>query len=364
MKTHAILGSLALLALGAATACAIDGDEDTGEGESSSELRSAGKCNPLRKDGPLVRGTRLLVALEGGGVVSLDPATGAIQNRYATGPDSFGAAFDESGERAFVTDKTAGTFVEIDPQSDQVVSTLSIGSTPQQLAIAHGRAYVTLSGEASIAVVDIASTPNVLRKIDIGDGTKPHTLSISPDQKTLFATVQGKDPKIVSIPLTDSGEGAVQEYRYDIVPRVVAASNEGAFFTGHHSTGFHKVGVDGKLSTPYMDVPGEDSEARKQIEGAWSNADGSLVGLTHEGRKALVVLSFDSAGKAKKVRDINLSNVPYWVTLDPSERVAYVSIPGASTVEAYDLTSCAKKPMWTRDVGGKAKRMNVKACSN
>jgi YVTN family beta-propeller protein len=338
---------------------------DSQLGEQSDEIRTNSKCNPLASDRPLIQGTNLLVALEGGGVVALDPMSGVIEHRYATGTDAFGAAFSEDGSRAFVTDKVSGKLVEIDPESDAVISSITLGTTPQQLAIVGNRIYVTLSGEAAIAVVDITAAPTLARKIDIGAGTKPHVLSVSPDKGTLFATVQGKDPKVVSFSLSATGEGPMKEYRYDIVPRVVAASNQGAFFTGHHSTGFHKIAADGTVSTPFMDVPGSFSEARKQIEGAWTNGDGSLTALTHEGRKALTVLSFDAAGQAKKVRDIApLSNVPYWVTIDPSERVAYVSIPGAQTVEAYDLTSCSKRALWSTNVGGKAKRMNVKNCSS
>ena len=348
----------------AITILTLMGCEDASAPESESENVTQGaSCHPLARDRALISGTTLLVALENGGAVALDPQSGELLHQYATGPNAFGAAFTPDGSRAFVTDKDAGTLTEIDPASDEVLGQLDIGTTPQQLAItSDGRLYVTLSGEAAIAVIDVSSTPMaLLRKIDIGAGTKPHVLSLSPDETKLWATVQGMDPKVVSIELTDSGEGAIQEFRYDIVPRVVAASNANAFFTGHHSTGLHMVnGADGVVSTPYMDKHGDGSEAKKQIEGAWTNADGSLFAFTHEGRKALVVLAQDASGKPTIVRNIdNLSSKPYWVTLDPSERVAYVSIPDSGTVEAYDLTACSSHPLWSTNVGGKAKRMNV-----
>jgi YVTN family beta-propeller protein len=313
------------------------GCEDASAPEAESDnITQGASCHPLARDRELISGATLLVALENGGVVALDPHSGELLHQYATGPNAFGAAFTPDGARAFVTDKDAGTLSEIDPTSDEVLGQLDIGTTPQQLAItSSGRLYVTLSGEAAIGVVDVASTPmTLLRKIDIGAGTKPHVLSLSPDETKLWATVQGMDPKVVSIELTDAGEGAIQEFHYDIVPRVVAASNRNAYFTGHHSTGFHMVnGADGVVSTPYMDVNGDASEAKKQIEGAWTNADGSLFALTHEGRKALVVLALDEGGKPRMVRNIdNLSAKPYWVMLDPSERVAYVSIPDSNTV--------------------------------
>ena len=343
--------------------CEVAGSASEDVGQDAEELTGSRTCNPQATSGSLIAGTELLVALENGGVVALDPRSGVKLHAYATGPNAFGAAFSIDGERAFVTDKDAGTFVEIDPASDVVKSTLPIGATPQQLAIAGNRAFVALNGEAAVAVIDISSTPTVLRKISMGAGTKPHTLSVSPDASKLWVASQGIDPRVTSIPLTATGEGQATDYRYDIVPRVIAASNKSAFFTGHNSTGLHTIGVDGKPATPFLDEPGAFSEARKQVEGAWTNADGTLAGLTHEGKKALTVLRFDVTGKSQVVREIkNLVDVPYWVTVDPSERVAYVSIPNAGKVQAWDLTHCSRKPLWTADVGGKAKRMNMKSC--
>jgi hypothetical protein len=109
-----------------------------------------------------------------------------------------------------------------------------------------------------------------------------------------------------------------------------------------------------------MDVNGPFSEARKQIEGVATSADGKRVAITHEGRKAMVTLVAGAAGELTKSCDFSpLANVPYWVTLDSAEKVAFVSIPGNSTVEAYDISQCTQKPLWTAQVGGKPKRMAV-----
>jgi hypothetical protein len=37
--------------------------------------------------------------------------------------------------------------------------------------------------------------------------------------------------------------------------------------------------------------------------------------------------------------------------------VAYVSIPGSGTVEAYDFADCSGEPLWVADAGMGAKRM-------
>ena len=203
-------------------------------------------------------------------------------------------------------------------------------------------------------------------KLAIGEGTKPHIVSLTPDEKTLFVTVQGRDPKVVAIDLTQSPPVVVKEFRYDIVPRVVAASNSGAYFTGHHSTGLHFVNASETdptkaLSTPFMDVSGAFSEAKKQIEGIDVAKDDKILAITHEGRKALLVLNKDLSGKLKKRCEFSpLAAKPYWTSLDPEESIVYVSIPDAGLVEAYDFSRCSKQPLWSVNVGGKAKRMAIK----
>lgn len=304
---------------------------------------------------------RLLVAIEGGGAFELNARTGAIVSKFETGPDAFGALYSTDGRRAFVTDKADGTLLELAPGSKRIVNRLVVGKTPQQPALASdGRLFIPLSGEAAVAVVDVRGTPVLLRKISIGAETKPHIVALSPDQRTLYVTVQGKDPKVVALAITSEGEALAKEYRYDLVPRVVAASNEGAYYTAHHSTGLHFANLStGAASTVYMDVNGDASEPRKQIEGIAVSEDGGTLGITHEGRKALVTLQ-KSSGSIRKICDISpLSDKPYWVTLDSSNEIAFVSIPGSGTVEAYDIVQCSSQPLWTTLVGGKPKRMAV-----
>lgn len=304
----------------------------------------------------------LLVALEGGGVVALDPEDGSEQYRSATGNDAFGVTFSADGSRAFATDKTGGTLSEIDRDTGAVLATIPVGINPQQPALtSSGRMYIPLSGEAAVAVVAIGDGPgalSALRAIPFGAGSKPHIVSLSPDERALWVTVQGVDPRVVRIEMTASGEGAVTDVRYDLVPRVVRATDQGAFFTGHHSTGLHMATTAGAASTPILDRFGTASEPRKQIEGVDATADGSLVAYTHEGRTALVVAADLGHGLETILDADELSAPPYWVTLDPSREVAYVSIPGNGTVEAYAVDGCTD-PLWRATTGGKPKRLAV-----
>jgi hypothetical protein len=111
------------------------------------------------------------------------------------------------------------------------------------------------------------------------------------------------------------------------------------------------------VKTPYVDENGPHSEPRKQIEGVAASPDGSCVAITHEGRRALVVIEIAEAGVRKVAEVTALADNPYWVTLDPSLEVAYVSIPGKALVEAYEISKGRR--LWSTEVGGKAKRMAI-----
>jgi hypothetical protein len=297
---------------------------------------------------------RLMVALENGGVVQLDASNGTLLNKYATGPNSFGVVYSHDGRRAFATDKNDGTLLEIDTKSDNIIAKIMVGNSPQQPAItSSGRIFVPLSGEAAVAVVDSSSSLRLETKISTGAETKPHIVSLSPDQKTLWVTVQGKDPRVVAIDANT--RNIVKEFRYDLVPRVVFGLNTSAIYTAHHSTGLHQADLaTGASSTVLMDSFGNASEARKQIEGIAVSSNGQVMAYTHEGKKSLVV-----AKQNRKCNFAPLANKPYWVTLNERQTIAFVSIPDAGLVEAYDLRVCWKKPIWSANVGGKAKRMAI-----
>lgn len=346
-----------LLPLWLAAACATEvGAPDPVQGGAQNAGKALGDAACAS-----ARGEALLVALEDGDAVLLDPRTGALLHGYETGTNAFGAAFSRDGRRAFVTDKSAGTLSEVSRETGATLASIYVGAVPQQPAVTgDGRMYIPLAGESAVAVVDIDGALSLLRKIPTGEGTKPHIVALSPDDDALWVTVQGRDPKVLSIALTPEGEETAVEHRYDLVPRVVAAARGEAWFTAHHSTGIHSISLsDGKAKTPFVDAYGAGSEPKNQIEGVDVTDDGELVALTHEGRKVAIVLDAGGASAEKVFETPTLSNKPYWVTLDPSRTVVYVSIPGSGAVQAYDLTGCTDGPLWTAEVGGKPKRMAV-----
>ncbi len=304
---------------------------------------------------------QLLVAIEGGGAVQLDSQTGVIKNRSTTGENAFGALYNVDGHRAFVTDKASGQLVEINPQTGIVLETLEVGKEPHQPALTSwGLMFIPLNGESAIAIVDTNSELTLLDKVSVGNGSKPHIVSLSPDEGYLYVTVQGVDPRVIAYEVTEDGLKVTKEFRDNIVPRVLSATDFGAFYTAHHSTGLHFADLEtGEVETVFMDEFGSASSAAKQIEGVASSEDGELVLYTHEGRQTLVSLRANGEGEYDLDCEFSLLDNPYWVTLDPSTDIAFVSIPSLGLVEAYDLVSCSSEPLWTTKVGGKPKRMDL-----
>jgi hypothetical protein len=357
---------LSLIALAplfaAACAAPTEANDDAESAESAHTAAAA----------PLMRSAHMLVALEGGGAVEVDARTGAIEHSYATGSNAFGAAYDPIMlNRGYVTDKTAGTLSMIDVDSDRVVRTIPVGNGAQQPAldtISRSALYVPLSDEGKVVEVPTygsqESEPQyfkVERTLDLGATSKPHIASMSPPDagydRTLWVTVQGPDPRVTAIKIAwderDADHFTVKkDLRNGKTPRVVRAVSGGAYVTFMDSTSLWFASDAGSLKEVYSDVSGPASEPAKQIEGV--SAAKNRVAITHEGRKALVVLTNDA-----KSCEIGLGAKPYWVSLDPGAKVAYVSLPDIGEVQAFDVAGCKQTPLFTADVGGKPKRLDL-----
>jgi len=92
------------------------------------------------------------------------------------GSDGHGHAEDGAAE---------GLLVVLDPeQMSQPVGTVEVGAHPAHVvADRNGRAYVSLSGDNEIAVVDLANA-SVIERIETG--AYPHGLRLSPDETELY----------------------------------------------------------------------------------------------------------------------------------------------------------------------------------
>lgn len=118
----------------------------------------------------------------------------AITNGFAFTP-----AFDVkipgkpvSGLAGYLVNSGANTITVFDRQSFEVTGVIATGRTPRCVVIdqQRRRAYVSLSGENSVEVVDIA-TSSIVATIRLSTGDEPSELALSPDGRVLLSVNSG-----------------------------------------------------------------------------------------------------------------------------------------------------------------------------
>jgi YVTN family beta-propeller protein len=99
-----------------------------------------------------------------------------------------------TGLTGYVTIPAANTIAVFDKQYHQVVGVMATGKEPRGLVFdqQRKRAYVALSGEDAIAVIDIVTGEEV-RRIRLLNGDGPTELALTPDGKTLLSVNPGSN---------------------------------------------------------------------------------------------------------------------------------------------------------------------------
>ena len=130
-------------------------------------------------------GTQVFVANNGSSSVSvIEPA---LNNRVTTISLGFGnsaptaIALSADGTRAYVTHRTitgGGAVSIINTSTKKVISTVAVGSSPQDVAVAGSKVYVANYNGSSVSVINTAANNSVTT---LNVGSKPTSLAVSPD---------------------------------------------------------------------------------------------------------------------------------------------------------------------------------------
>ena len=126
-----------------------------------------------------------------------------------TGSGPAGVVVSPDGKRAYVANTGSNTVSVInnEPASvnyNTVISTVSVGSSPSALAISPDgtRLYVANTGSRTVSVINIDTATNTYQRIDanpstssmdIGVGSSPSALAISPDGTRLYVANRGSN---------------------------------------------------------------------------------------------------------------------------------------------------------------------------
>lgn len=143
----------------------------------------------------------------------------------------YAAAFDHTGNYAYVSSELAGTLSKIDIRSGKVVATVSGLGGPAGDYLSHpefllldpnqNRLFVAVTDHDGVAIVDL-DTDTVTQFISVkrteGWGAAPDALALSADGNTLYVANAGEDA-IVAIALAARGNYK----QYDIIGKVPTA---------------------------------------------------------------------------------------------------------------------------------------------
>jgi YVTN family beta-propeller protein len=275
------------------------------------------------------------------------------------------------GLAAYATSPEAGTLTVLDRHSRQVAAVVHLGGEPQGVALSEAvlRAYVALAAEDAVAVVDLSSYA-VLSRIRLRAGDRPREVALTPDGRTLLVVNQGsstlsfvdavaevelervpvgRDP--VSLLLDRAGRNAYVCSRMassvsvvNAATRSVAATlaTEGSPSAVALNRSEDRLYVLQALS-PYLSVhSARDLSLLRRVPiglGAGAARVDPRTDLLWVGRADAGILEAYEPSLLISVAAVSLPAGVAYQTIDDSENLLLVAVPGREGVVGVDLTA-------------------------
>ena len=167
------------------------------------------------EDGPFIRGpaeagrrSRAVFAVRGIRPERFSFQSGLLPGQFPSRP--------VSGLTGYVTNRNDDHITVFDKKSGEVAAIITTGRGPEAIALDQkaGRAYVSLSGEDAVDVLDVTAG-SIINSIHLNVGDGPRELSLTPDGKKLLVvntssrTLSIIDPRaLVELGRVPVGEGA------------------------------------------------------------------------------------------------------------------------------------------------------------
>ena len=185
-------------------------------------------------------------------VYRIDTATLEIDRVYPVGPVPKGLAVTPDDRLLLVSNWCGFDVTVIDLATGERLASVEVGRYPRGIAITgdSDTAYVALVGSTDIAVINLSALlslddmPSTLdtsvRTYIRGVGISPRHLVLSPDDETLYVTLNGENA-VVAVDL-DSGE-VIRRVRTGRVPRSMDISTDGTalYVVNYRSNTMSKV---------------------------------------------------------------------------------------------------------------------------
>lgn len=158
-------------------------------------------------------GTTLYVASEDTGRVMFMNATdGAIRATLVVGGEPEGLAASPDGKLVYATSEEDSTIAVIDARRPRVLARIAVGKRPRSIAFLRSeRAFVPGENDASLSVIDVASSKVARRTTIAGDTVRPMGVVVSPAGDKVFVTTGrgGKLARFDAATLEAAGEVSV-----------------------------------------------------------------------------------------------------------------------------------------------------------
>ena len=265
----------------------------------------------------------------------VDPASGKVVGRIATGQDPHEVAASADGKLAFVANYGSGpnpgnTISVIDVVAQKEVRKVDVSPLrrPHGLTVAGGKVYFTAEMNKVVGRYDPA-TNTIDWMMGTGQNTT-HMVIVSKDLSRLFTANIGSDTITALERAGNSGNWNATQIAVGKGPEAISFSpDESQVWTAHsRDGGVSVIDVAAKKVIATLDVKTKRSNRLK------FTPDGKLVLITDLDGGELVVL--DVAGR-KEIKRIPLGKTPEGILIAPDGARAYVAVAGDNQVAIVDL---------------------------
>ncbi|HZD39528.1 MAG TPA: cytochrome D1 domain-containing protein [Terriglobales bacterium] len=258
----------------------------------------------------------------------IDTAADKVVATVPVAPGPHGMAMTQDGHTLYVSGDRSSSVDVIDTRTDKVVKTIHVGKAPNGMALTPDDRLllVAVYDENRIAFIDTA-TRSVIDTVAV---PKPHTISISPDGKQAYVTVQ--EPGHFGLALIDVGTRSVL--------RIVALKKtprDGEFGYDGKAFYFTEAGVSS--------VQVLDPASGKLVTQIPTGVSPHFVAYPQGSPFGLVVvqgpgelLFFDPATN-EPARKVAVGKQPHWGTASADGKTVYVTNEGSNTVTVVDVAT-------------------------
>lgn len=174
----------------------------------------------------------LFVTLDNGTLLVLDAATGTVDTTLSVGTTPNGLALNAGAARLYVSATGAGTVTEINTSNNTIVRTLTVGGTPQDMEVLPSRNALYIANEAGwVDVRDLATGA----RTDSIPAPAAFALALSPDGEQLWVAQSGMGRvsviDVLSSQVIDSVEtlGVPRHIAFPPLGEVALVANEAGF---------------------------------------------------------------------------------------------------------------------------------------